>query len=143
MSIQDVNYDLGEQIGWPAIVGEVAGAWRALPANVRAHAAILTSNYGEAGAIERYGGPFGLPTPYSGHNSFWWWGSPAPGTRTILVVGAFRRVELEQLFRSVVRDGTLSNPWGVANEEDGLPMWIASGPRAPWGALWPQLRHYD
>jgi hypothetical protein len=25
-----------------------------------------------------------LPTPYSGHNSYWWWATPPAGTATVL-----------------------------------------------------------
>jgi hypothetical protein len=49
--LQDINYDLGEQIGWPALAREIGEAWRTLPETQRTHAMILTSNYGEAGAI--------------------------------------------------------------------------------------------
>jgi len=32
---------------------------------------VLTGNYGEAGAIDRYGSDYGLPQVYSGANTFW------------------------------------------------------------------------
>ena len=35
--------------------------WRGLPPNERATAVIVTSNYGEAGAIDEYGHRLGLP----------------------------------------------------------------------------------
>ena len=44
------EYDIGETVAWPTYVREIAAVWNRLPAWVRAHAAILTSNYGEAGA---------------------------------------------------------------------------------------------
>ncbi len=55
------EYDIDETVAWPTYVGEIATAWNGLPAPVRAHAAILTSNYGEAGAVDRYGPALGLP----------------------------------------------------------------------------------
>ena len=75
-SVVSVNYDIGETVAWPTYVREIATAWDALPASVRAHAAILTSNYGEAGAVDRYGPALGLPVAYSGHMGFWYWGAP-------------------------------------------------------------------
>jgi 4-amino-4-deoxy-L-arabinose transferase-like glycosyltransferase len=141
VAVQDVNYDLGEQIGWPTIVREVRDAWDALPEPDRAHAVILTSNYGEAGAIERYGTD--LPTPYSGHNSYWWWGTPPADTATVLAVGEFDAAYLETFFGSVDRVGTLDDDLGVENEEQGSGIWVCREPRASLPQLWPDLRHYD
>ena len=42
-----------------------------VPAAQRARTTILAGNYGEAGAIERYGPGDGLPQVYSGANNFW------------------------------------------------------------------------
>jgi 4-amino-4-deoxy-L-arabinose transferase-like glycosyltransferase len=139
--LQDINYDLGEQIGWQTIVRQVGEAWVALPAADRAHAVILTSNYGEAGAIERYGTD--LPTPYSGHNSYWWWGTPPADTATVLAVGEFDGAYLKSFFASVERVGTLDNGLGMENEEKGQGIWVCRGPRASLPELWPDLRHYD
>jgi hypothetical protein len=138
--LQDINYDLGEQIGWPAIAREVGDAWRALPETDRAQAVILTSNYGEAGAIERYGAD--LPTPYSGHNSYWWWATPPADTETVLAVGEFDVAYLEGFFGSVERIGTLDNGLGVENEEQGHGIWVCLEPRASLPELWSDLRRY-
>jgi len=45
-----------------------------LPAEDRAKAAILPKNYGEAGAIDFFGPPLGLPRALSGHQNYWYWG---------------------------------------------------------------------
>ena len=45
------------------------------------------SNYGEAGAIARYGRVYGIPHAYSGRNAFWRFGRPPDGARPIVVVG--------------------------------------------------------
>ena len=139
--LQDINYDLGEQIGWPTIVREVRDAWMALPESDRAHAVILTSNYGEAGAIERYGTD--LPIPYSGHNSYWWWATPPAATVTVLAVGEWDAAYLEGFFGSVERVGTLDNELGVDNEEQGHGIWVCRDPRAPLPEMWRGFRHYD
>ncbi len=138
-----LNPELGEQIGWPDLVSQVAGVWRGLPEAERADAAILTSNYGEAGAIDRFGPSVGLPRAYSGHNTYWWWGSPPASTRTLVAVGFEDRAFLASMFGTVRRAGTITNPWNVANEEQGLPIWIASDPKQPWPEIWSNLRHYD
>src|SRR6266540_1148681 len=45
--LQAVNYDLGEQIGWPELSRTVVAAYRSLG---RSDAVVVGSNYGEAGA---------------------------------------------------------------------------------------------
>ena len=87
-NLNKVNYNLGEEIGWPEFTRQVARAWRALPASERARSVLFTSNYGEAGALMRYGGEHGLPPAYSGHNSFWWWGPPPDSATAVVAVGA-------------------------------------------------------
>ena len=38
---------------------------------------------------------------------------------------------------------TLSNPYGIHNQEWGGHVYVCTGPRHPWGQMWPRLRHYD
>ena len=139
--LQNVNYNLGEEIGWPTLVRQVAGVWRSLPADERSSAVIVTGNYGEAGAIDRFGPADGLPPAYSGHNSFWRWGPPSPATGTTIAVG-LSRGELTPYFRTVTLAATLHNPYGVQDDEEGNPVWIATGQRRPWPAIWAAFRHY-
>jgi 4-amino-4-deoxy-L-arabinose transferase-like glycosyltransferase len=141
-SINDLNPEMGEQIGWPALVAEVARVWDRIPAAERSSAIVLTANYGEAGAIERFGPDLGLPQPFSGHNNYWWWGTPPPGTRTVVLVG-WSRPYAQAFFDSVERAGTIRNAFGVANDEEGAPIWLATDPSRTFPAIWPALRHYD
>ena len=53
--LQNINYNLGEEVGWHDLVREVAAVDRSLPPAERRSAVIVTSNYGEAGAIDRFG----------------------------------------------------------------------------------------
>jgi hypothetical protein len=50
---------------------------------------------------------------------------------------------LGQFFASVRAVATLSNPYGLHNQEWGGQVYLCTGPRLPWGQIWPQLRHYD
>ena len=71
----------------PPSTATVASVWNRLPPAERADAVVFTGNYGEAGAIARYGPALGLPRAYSGHNAFWRFGRPPDGARPIIVVG--------------------------------------------------------
>jgi hypothetical protein len=139
--LQEVNYDLGEQIGWPGFADQVTRAWNAIPDAERPGAIVLTGSYGEAAALERYAEE--LPAPYSGHNTYWWWRTPPADTSTVLAVGLFDDPYLERFFEDVERVGTIDNGIGVENEEQGAGIWLCRSPRAPLPELWIQLRHYD
>ncbi|MGW5571364.1 glycosyltransferase family 39 protein [Nocardia thailandica] len=127
-----VNYDAGETIGWPRLVAQVAAA---RPPG----AAVLTANYGEAGAIERYGAEHGLPVPYSGHNAYWWWGPPPDSATTVLTVG-IGRDRLTGLCGVLEPAGTLDNGLGIDNDEQGAPLFVCRDPVRPWSQVWPRLR---
>ena len=139
--IQKLNYNMGEEIGWPALVRRVAAVYRTVPASARRSVVILGSNYGEAGAIDRYGGALGLPGAFSGHNTYWWWGPPAPALGTTISIG-YARSFLLRFFSSVRPAVTIHTPGGVDNDENGQVVWICTGQRAPWSAIWPRFRDY-
>ena len=133
-----INYDGLETVGWPQLVRAVAEVRDTLPDG--AEATILTVNYGEAGAIDRFGGAFGLPHAYSGHNAYWTWGPP-PDTATgpVIVVGYGRPERLTPFFTEVEPVRRVYTPHGIENDENGVIIWVCRGLRRPWSAIWPEL----
>jgi Dolichyl-phosphate-mannose-protein mannosyltransferase len=139
-----------ETIGWPQVVRTVDAVWTSLPPRQRASAVIFADNYGLAGAISELGRETGLPAAVSSQNSEWWWGPGNPHATTIVAVapgpvggGTGYGAYLGQFFTSVRVAATLSNPYGIHNQQWGGHVYICTGPRQPWGQIWPQLRHYD
>ncbi|HEY1644232.1 MAG TPA: glycosyltransferase family 39 protein [Streptosporangiaceae bacterium] len=133
-----MNPDVGETIGWPSLVADVAAARQRLPRTARV--VVLTENYGEAGAIDRYGPAYGLPAAYSGHNAFGLWGPPPPGSTAVITIG-FGPGQLAEHLRDCTAAGRVSNTDGISNEERGQPVDICRGPRGSWARQWPALRH--
>src|SRR6185437_4368610 len=134
-----LNYDAGETIGWPDYVREVAAVYQALPPAQRSSAIVLGSNYGEAGAVNRFGRADGLPAAYGVQNGYWYWGPPPASAATAVAVG-FSRAALAPDCGTLRLASRLDNHVGVANDEQDAPVWICSALRAPWPALWPRLR---
>jgi hypothetical protein len=134
----------GETFAWPTYVAQVLAVRDRLPPAERAAVVAVTSNYGEAGALARYGGAWGRDAVYSGHNSFWWWGPPGGDGRVVIVVGYDQdRAFLQRQFRSVTLAGRLDNGQGIDNEEQGHPIWVCRGLRGTWAASWRDWRHYS
>ena len=107
--IPDINEDAIETIGWPAFTATVGRVWNELPQAERSTAVVYTSNYGEAGAIARYGRAHGIPRAYSGHNAFWRFGRPPDGARPIIVVGYHRPETLRGDFSGCVLSARVAN----------------------------------
>jgi hypothetical protein len=140
--VQKINYDLGEEIGWPSQVTLVSQVWHGLPAKERSRAIVLANNYGEAGALDRYGPGFGLPQAYSGANSFWSWGPP-PEADTVAVVVGMRPAFLHRWFTSVRLVAVYHNGLNVADDEEGTEIYVATGLRTSWQTAWPAFRDYS
>jgi hypothetical protein len=134
--------DWREEIGWPELVETTASIWNSIPPNRRAHAAILTANYGEAGAIDLFGAPFGLPQAISGINSYWARGYPDPPPETTIVMG-FSRVFADTHFEGCEIVARPWNRYGVRNEETShVAIFLCGRLRQPWPDFWKKFRYY-
>jgi hypothetical protein len=140
--LQKINYDLAETIAWPREVALVAREYHALPPGQRASTAILAGNYGEAGAIDRYGPGAGLPPAFSGANNFWYWGPP-PGRDMSAIAVNIDPALLRRLFTSVRQVAVFRNGLGVSDDEQGAVIYRATGLRTSWAAAWPLLRDFS
>ncbi|WP_091180453.1 glycosyltransferase family 39 protein [Microlunatus flavus] len=133
-----LNQTVRDTFGWPTYVAQVDAvvdtALAADPGTV-----VLASNYGEAGALVRFGRHPDVPV-VSGHAALWDAGGPPAGTRTVVVVGG-QLPQVATLFAGCRTVTRLANGTGVDNEEEGEPVAVCTGPTASWADLWPRLRH--
>jgi hypothetical protein len=132
-----------EEIGWPELAGTVADIYLTLPTEERSRTAILTGNYGEAGAINLYGPPYGLPEAISGVNSYWLRGYGNPPPETLIVIG-FSRERAERFFATCDLAGQVTNRHGVENEETKFhpDIFVCRRPRQPWPDVWESLKSF-
>lgn len=134
--------DYADMEGWPEMVAAVARVYDALPPAQRARAAILADNYGEAAAIDFFGGRYGLPPALSGHNQYWLWGTHGYDGSTIVKVGDNGSDRFSAAFANVRLVTRFQNPWGMPFE-DNLPIYVLAGGRYPLASYWPLLRSYN
>ncbi|MGW8400386.1 glycosyltransferase family 39 protein [Streptomyces lydicus] len=130
-----------ETVGWPRMVQQTEAAYRALPAAERSRAVVLTENFGEAGALDRYG--HGLPAVYSGHNELHKWGPPPQSADVVVAVGNIERSLLDAGFASCKVVDHVDNRLGIDNPEQGVAITVCHDRKKPWSALWPAYRHYN
>lgn len=139
----DINGDLREEVGWPELTQAVAGIYNGLPAETRAHTAILAGNYGAAGAIDLYGAAYGLPNVISPVNSYWLRGYGDPPPQTVIVVGLPRQ-SVDRAFSDCDVAWHVTNTYGVKNEEttEHPDIFLCRGTNMPWALLWERMRSF-
>ena len=137
----DATGELGETVGWHELIEQIADVYETMPPDQRAATVIFTGSYGEAGAVDVLGPSAGLPPAVSGHNNYWLWGPP---TRHGPVIGVGHVEDsLRVICPSLAQVGTVSNPYGVENEELGQPLWLCVEPSGQLADIWDQVRHYN
>src|SRR5882672_395663 len=127
-------------IGWHAQPHLVAGVFQSLPAGDQPKAAILTRNYGQAGAIEYFGPSYGLPRPISGHNNYYLWG-PQQYTGEVVITVGIPIEKLQPLFQHIELAATIRNDYAIP-EENNLPIYICRDPKTTLQKAWPSLKFY-
>jgi hypothetical protein len=134
--VPDINYDAGETVGWPRLADAVRDVRDGLPPRERV--VVLTRNYGEAGAIDRFARDLG--PAYSGHNAYWSWGPPPEDAGTTVIAVGLDEERLAGWFDEVQTVDRFDNGLDLDNEEQGVPITVATGRRVPWSEIWPELR---
>jgi Dolichyl-phosphate-mannose-protein mannosyltransferase len=134
--------DFADEYGWPELARQVQAVHRGLPASERGSAMVLAENYGEAGALDLYGPDLGLPAVVSPHLTYYYWAPPRMDPQTVISVG-YSRNDLRPLFADVEPAGTISNAYGVQNEEYGRPIFVCRRPRRPLSSEWQALKRLD
>jgi hypothetical protein len=141
-AIAAINQTARDSVGWPTYVRQIADAYHALPADEQAQAVLFTGNYGEAGALDRYGKEYSLPSVYSGQNELHRFGPPADSATVVVEVNE-GDPQLAPYFDSCVKVGKLDDGVGVDNEEQGAAISVCRGRHGSWAGFWPDLQHYD
>jgi hypothetical protein len=141
--VNGLDKEQGEQIGWPQLAEATAGEWSHIPADRRLKAVIFTQNYGEAGAIARYGPAHGLPAPYSGHMSYADWRRPPDSADgPVLLVRQSTDTRMRRYFTACQQAGRVDNGQGVHNAEQNAVIDLCTGTVARWSVIWPSLRRF-
>jgi hypothetical protein len=139
--LDEFRKDFADTAGWPELVARVADAYQQLGPAERQATVILAGNYGEAGALDRYGPAYGLPAVLSPHLTYWYWKPAHVEARTVLAVG-LDEAEMHRLFAEVSLVGRVQAVSGVRNEEVGRAILLCRGPIVPLDDAWPQLRNF-
>jgi 4-amino-4-deoxy-L-arabinose transferase-like glycosyltransferase len=132
---------LAGMIGWPEMAQAVVVAYRALPPDERRNAVFYGQVYGEAAAIEIYGGQLGGPPAVAGHNNFYLWG-PGDRSGSVVITLGTNVTPLMNNYRDHQIVGRINTPYAMPYETN-IAIYVLRNPRVPLSVLWPQLKHFD
>jgi hypothetical protein len=138
--VRKARKDFADMYGWPDLVQEVTTVYRQLPLGDRSMVMILASNYGEAGALDFYG--HDLPPAVSSHLTYYYWAPAHMSPSTVIVVG-YSRQYLATFFGDIQQAATITNSYGLHNEEYGKSIWICRSPLVALDKAWPRLKALD
>ncbi|HYM16802.1 MAG TPA: glycosyltransferase family 39 protein [Dehalococcoidia bacterium] len=139
-NLDKIRKDFADTVGWRDLAVQVEAVYLQLPAGERTNAAVLASNYGEAGALVRYGR--GLPPVISPQLTFWYWKPAGLAPRTLIVLG-YDAHYLRGFFGQVTPVASITNAYGVRNDERGVPIFICRKPLQTFDATWNALRQFQ
>jgi hypothetical protein len=125
-------------LGFEDRVRGVARAYQSLPVAERPKTAIYGAGYGNAAAVDYFGGRYGLPKAIGGHNSYWLWGPRGYTGEVVITLGA-RQSDLEAVFDEVQLVETVNTPY--AQDRD-VQVHLCRRPKQPLSAVWPRARIY-
>jgi hypothetical protein len=132
---------IADRLGWKEFAKDVSSVYLSLPPEERRNSVIVSTNYGEAGALELYSKKYPLPLVYATHNSFHLWGPPSDTVKTCIAVFV-DRMDLEKRFESVIEAKIFKCEY-CSRPQQRIPIYIARGPKFSLEKEWKSFKIYD
>lgn len=129
-----------DQLGWQEMVEKVADVYNNLPPEERAKTGIYASNYGQAGAIDFFGGKYGLPKAISPHQSYFLWG-PREYTGDVLILLGAGKEDAEKNCESVEEKTEINNSYAESYEK--YKIIVCRRTKKPLPEIWQSLKHWN
>jgi len=126
--------------GWRALTDRVEQVVASLAPDERNEVVIVTSNYGEAGALEYFGRERDLPPVVSFHNNYWLWGNAGWTGGTVITVG-IPPERAAAWFNQIEDRGTLDCEWCMPFER-AAHILVVREPRLPPDEIWRRMRRF-
>ncbi|HVO59594.1 MAG TPA: glycosyltransferase family 39 protein [Terriglobales bacterium] len=129
-----------DQFGWKEIADATEAVWNGIPIDERRDCGIFAQDYGQAGAIDFFGGKHGLPGAMSGDRSYFLWGPRGYSGNCMIVLGDRQSVLERYWDRVSLAAVSADNPY--AGERD-IPVFVCKGKKfESWTKIWPNLKRW-
>jgi hypothetical protein len=130
-----------DMFGWQSMTAVVADAYALLTPEEQSKCVILCNNYGEAGAIDYYGGKYHLPKTISGHNNYWLWGCRNSNGGIVIRLGGDENA-MKETYAEVIPAGIFTDKYCMPYENNQT-IWICKNRRVPLKNDWPDFKNYE
>jgi hypothetical protein len=130
-----------DMFGWEKLTAVAADVYKRLSPEERAKCVIFCNNYGEAGAIDFFGGAYNLPKTISGHNNYWLWGCQNASGELVIRLGGSKEAMLES-YKEVEQAGFFQDEYCMPYENK-MPIYLCKGRRTPLKDDWTKFKHFE
>lgn len=127
------------EFGWPELADGVVAAYESLSPAERAHSAVITGTYWQAGALDQLAGDR-LPPVYSPARGFGYFGTPPDSATTMVCVGGDTD-RLRSQFAVLEPLGRVDTRLGFLDNTRDVTLWKCAEPRSTWSRVWPEWMH--
>ncbi len=130
-----------DMFGWEALAKDVSAVYLSLPEAERASTVVFAGNYGEAASLEYYSGKYALPRVISTHNSYWFWGYPKNGLKTVIVLRGREedlRKSCDEVTLAAIHTCRYCMPY-----ENNIPIFVCRGLRVSPAVIWKKQKNFD
>ncbi len=131
---------LADRLGWEELAADVSAVYRSLPPQERLRTVIVSTNYGEAGALELFGPRYGLPPVFATHNSYHSWGPPPESAQTYICVFV-EPDDLRRVFNRV-EEARIHTCGDCTRPQRRIVIYVAREPRMSISRSWPRFKNY-
>jgi Dolichyl-phosphate-mannose-protein mannosyltransferase len=141
LELSELPQFFADMFGWEGLARDVSAVYQAIPDSEKPSTVVLTQNYGEAGALEYYAAKYPLPRVISTHNSYWSWGYPKEGIKTVIVVRGDEedhRNSCDDVTLAAVHTCRYCMPY-----ENNAPIYVCRGLRIPWAEIWRNDKNFN
>jgi hypothetical protein len=132
---------LGLQLHAAAVLEPVQQVYASLAPDDRSRVEILTSYFGETGAINVLGRKRGLPPSIGRHNQYGLWG-PGAATGELMIVVHSSEADLRKWFTRCERRASIDCPYCMELLQ-AQSVYLCHHARRPLRELWPQMKMYE
>ncbi|TMA33286.1 MAG: glycosyltransferase family 39 protein [Deltaproteobacteria bacterium] len=132
---------LALQLHAAAVLEPVAAVYASLPPDERSRVEILTSYFGETGAVNVLGRKLRLPRSIGLHNQYGLWG-PGDARGELMIVVHAPEAELDAWFTTCERRASIDCPYCMELLQ-AEAVYLCRNARRPLRDLWPQMRMYE
>ncbi len=131
--------DYGDMFGWEELTKKVATTYNKLTPEQQQHTIIYADNYGLAGALHHYGGPYNLPEAVCLNSSFSLWAPDSLSAQYVIYINATRYFDAPVAFHDMVESSSMTdsitNPYAV---EKGTTILLFTHPKPAFFARYKQ-----